>query len=100
MKYNPNNYSFLCMTSKGYVVANNVTGDLITTVFDGKPVGYMREFNDKCKYFTEVVELTSNDEYNIGEMISHKGKQWFVLEISEKQVENKDSSGYNVLVGL
>lgn len=100
MQYNPNGYCFLCMSNAGYVLAHNNVADIITSVRDGDEIlGYMSDFMDLCKYFTEVVEIDVKQHCNVGDKIVFKNCVYYVLEIAEKELENSDGKRYTVLVG-
>lgn len=100
MQYNPNNYCFLAMSNEGYVLAHNVAGDIITAVQDDdKVLGYMNDFMEICKFFTEVIELDVKQLYNLGDKIVYKNCVYYVLEVAEKEIENSGDKMYTVLVG-
>lgn len=100
MQYNPNNYCFLAMSNEGYVLAHNVAGDIITAVQDDdKVLGYMKDFMEICKFFTEVIELDVKQLYNIGGKLVYKNCVYYVLEVAEKDLENFNDKVYTVLVG-
>jgi hypothetical protein len=100
MQYNPNNYCFLAMSNEGYVLAHNVAGDIISSVQDDDRVlGYMNDFMEICKFFTEVIELDVKQPYNIGDKIVYKNCIYYVLEVAEEELENSDNNRYTILVG-
>ena len=100
MQYNPNNYCFLAMSNEGYVLAHNVAGDIISAVKDDDHIiGYMSDFMEICKFFTEVIELDDKQSYSIGDKIVYKNGVYYILEVAEKDLENSGDKMYTVLVG-
>ena len=93
-KYNPNNYCTLVMTKEGYVLGFYNNSNIITDVND-KVLCTTSDFVIKCKHFTEVVEIVSELEYNVGDKINHSNMQYFVIEI-EKILE---SEAFKVIIG-
>lgn len=107
-KYNPNSYCILVNSKNGWQLGFFNNSNIITSV-DDKVLCTTNDLFEKCKYFTEIIEVVSNDCYNVGEHVVHKGSQYFVIEI-EKIVEQPqsglgvskkpiDSDSYNVILG-
>lgn len=86
--YNPNDYVFLCQSDEGYVLAQNIISDIITSVQKpDKVLGYTRDFNEICKLFTECLDIQIKGEYIIDDKISYNNCQYYVLEIGEDTEE-------------
>ena len=86
--YNPNDYVFLCQSDEGFVLAQNTISDIITSVQKpDKVLGYTRDFNEVCKLFTEVIDITVEDIYTVGDKTSYNNCQYYVLEVGENTQE-------------
>lgn len=108
MKYNPNSYCLLVNSGAGWQIGYFNNSNIITSV-DDKVLCTTNDMFEKCKYFTEVIEIIGNDSYNVGEHVIHKGSQYFVIEIekiieqpqSGLEVSSKhvDSDAYRIILG-
>ena len=92
-KYNPNHYVILVNCKEGWQLGFFNNSNIITSV-DDKVLCTTNDMLDKCKFFTEVIEIVSNDCYNVGEHVVHKGLQYFAIEV-EKIIE-QPQSGHDV----